>query len=125
MYSDIDEIANNIKDILFAERTFLANGQAADALALGEEKGAAIQRFETVLKTPDAGRAVAKLQYHIKEIAEIAKENEAHFLAVSNGVKGLIARLEAVDGSARAGLYNQYGAEVLFSGAVGGYIKKV
>jgi len=125
MENSIEEVAANIEGILLKERAFLAQGKAASALSLNEQKGAAIEEFEQHLRYAANKKTAPTLQRYIKRIADLAKENELHLLAVRNGLKGLMARLENTDRSSRAGIYNQHGDEVCFSGAVGGYLKKV
>lgn len=124
-HDNIEALATEVKDILLAERALLAVGRAKDVLTLGEEKGAAVRRFEEALRSSVARNMAAGLRRYIEEIVKIAKENEQHFLAVRNGLKGLIARLERIDDSVCAGVYSQHGQDVTFDRAVGSYLKKV
>lgn len=125
MENKIEEVTADIEAILLKERAFLATGKAASALALGEEKGAAIENFEKILRLSAGKVSARKMQHYVKKISNLAKENELHLLAVRNGLKGLMARLENTDRSSRAGVYNQNGEEICFNGAVGGYLRKV
>lgn len=123
-HHNMEELANNIKHILLAERMFLAGGRAEEAIALAEEKSMSMKKLEAAVQTL-ADSIDADLSYHIKDIARIAQENERHFLAVRNGVKNLILRLERADEGTRAGVYNQDGDNVSFERSIGGYLKKV
>lgn len=124
-HHSVEELVSSIKEILLTERALLTRGQAFEALALKEEKSIAIQKFEEFLETPEVASMAAKLRNHVKNISQIAKENELHFLAIRNGFKSLTTRLESIDVSARAGVYNQHGREIRFTGATGSYLKKV
>ena len=123
-HHNIEELADNIKHILLAERMFLAGGQAAEAVALAKEKSLSLKKLEAAVQTFENG-IDADLSYHVKDIARIAQENERHFLAIRNGVKNLILRFERSDEGTRAGVYNQYGDNVSFERSIGGYLKKV
>lgn len=123
-HKQVDELVEGIRYLLLTERALLAEGRAAEAVELGADKSAALGEFEDMLRQPDAAAMATVLREHINEIARLAKENELHFLAIRNGLKNLIARLENIDESTRAGVYNQYGDNVQFSGSVGGYMKK-
>ena len=120
----VDELVDRIRYLLLTERALLTDGRAAEVLALGADKSAAIEEFENMLRGPSASGMATVLREHVNEIARLAKENELHFLAILYGLKSLIVRLENIDDSTRTGVYNQCGDDVRFSGAVGGYVKK-
>ena len=122
---EVDALAARIKEILLGERDLLVSGQAADALALAEDKSQAIEQFEAIVRSPHSAGSRTRLRKHLTDISKISKENELHFIAVRNGVRNLIVRLEDLGQSTSAGIYNQYGDGVRFSGSVGGYEKKV
>ena len=118
-------IVANLKDVLLSERTLLRSGQVHDVVALSGEKLQAVEAFESMLAmNPPVGLSSSDRQ-GVREIVEMAKQNAIILESVRNGLRSAATRLENLDGGATVGAYDRYGASLPFSGATGGYVKRV
>lgn len=123
--SEILNISSVLKEILLKERELLVEGRANDALSLKDQKENALENLTEALQSLQSSSGVGDNLFYLKDIIRLAKANEIHFIAVRNGLRNLMSRLASTDASSQAGVYNQYGNQIRFSGATGGYIKKI
>ena len=116
--------ATRLKDILAIEKDMLLTGRARDAISLMDEKLDAITSLESALADPEMRAMVADHQSILQSIAISAKENAAHFIAVQNGLRHAIDRLQSLHASAYVGSYGRDGGKVPFTEVTGQFRKK-
>lgn len=120
-----DRIVSRLREVLAAERSFLKNGQVHDAASLAEEKLGAVEAFEGMLFADPPAGLTASQRIGVREVVDMARENAIVLDSVRNGLRSVAARLENLDGGSNVGAYDQYGTKLPFSGATGGYVKRV
>ncbi|MGH1422089.1 MAG: hypothetical protein ACRBEQ_09740 [Hyphomonas sp.] len=114
--------AEQLLGLLEREISLLKVGKLADAIALTQEKGSLLRAFEIALQEEGVSSPIRPV---IEAIVKRAGECERHFIAVRNGMRSVITRMEGLDHDSYVGSYNQYGDKLAFTGATGGYLKKI
>ncbi len=114
--------AEQLLGFLEREIGLLKSGKLADAIALTQEKTSLLQAFEMTLQEEGVSHSLHPI---IEAIGKRAGECERHFIAVRNGMRSVITRMEGLDHDSYVGSYNQYGNKMAFTGATGGYFKKI
>ncbi|WP_084395911.1 hypothetical protein [Henriciella aquimarina] len=117
--------ADDLYQILAAEKELLLSGRAADTAGLAEEKLKAMESFEAIVNTLDDRAVSDSHRGQIMRIAKLAQENTIHFTAVRNGLRNAVTRLETMSDESYVGAYRLDGAKTPFTKATGGYEKKV
>ena len=121
----INRLAARLQDILMEERALLKSGRARETVTLAEEKTAVMQDIDAAIAAEEQGALSASDRRQIETIVGMARENTRHFEAVRNGLRSIASRIEGMDGNSSVGAYDQYGTKMPFSGATGGYLRKV
>ncbi len=120
----IREKATRLQNILAIEKDMLISGRARDAISLMDEKLDAITSLETALADTEMRAMVNDHQSILQSIAISAKENAVHFVAVRNGLRHAIDRLQSLHASAYVGSYGRGGQKVPFTEVAGQFHKK-
>lgn len=126
MSGDSDmEAVQDLKCILTQERQFLIAGQLEDATFLMRSKLDALAKVEQIVTRLEQGQVRREIAREIQSVVEQSKENGLHFQAVRNGLHRTIARLETMTDNAQVGAYDVHGSQLAFTGAIGGYQKRI
>ena len=120
----IRDRATRLQNILAIEKDMLLSGRARDAISLMDEKLDAITSLETALADTEMRAMVNDHQSILQSIAISAKENAAHFVAVRNGLRHAIDRLQSLHASAYVGSYGRDGGKVPFAEVTGRFHRK-
>ncbi|KDA01832.1 hypothetical protein [Hyphomonas oceanitis] len=120
----IRDRATRLQNILAIEKDMLLSGRARDAISLMDEKLDAITSLETALANPEMRAMIDDHQSILQSIAISAKENAAHFVAVRNGLRHAIDRLQSLHASAYVGSYGRDGGKVPFAEVTGRFHRK-
>lgn len=118
----LDQKASELNELLAREIGFIKSGNFAEAIALTSEKRALLREFEIALQEEGVSREALPV---VQDVIKRAGECEHHFLAVRNGMRRVIERLQNLDHDSYVGSYNQYGDKMAFTGATGGTFKKI
>ena len=116
--------ATRLQNILAIEKDMLLTGRARDAISLMDEKLDAITSLESALGDPEMQAMITDHQSILQSIAVSAKETAAHFIAVRNGLRHAIDRLQSLHASAYVGSYGRDGSKVPFTEVTGQFRKK-
>lgn len=121
----IQSVALDLEDLLIAERDYLLAGLVREAVALTEEKIAALEAFEAAFRGKGEISVSSGTRRLVADVLQLSEENGQLLAAVRNGVRGLISRFEAPASDVFVGSYGQGGGQVAFTNATGQYLKRV
>ena len=121
----IDTTLERVRSVLEIEKDLLTSGRAHEAADLIGEKMTALEAFDQILEDNASAPLIQARRRSVETILAMARENEAHFTAVRNGLSNVVARLETMSNDAYVGAYQQGGGQTPFSKASGNYSKKV
>lgn len=121
----LDDAIRGLRDVLLEERSFLKSGLVHDVVSLTERKLEALEVFEGMLAADPPARISGTQRQSVQEVRQMARENGLIMQSVRNGLRSAADRLANLDGGATVGAYDRYGAKMPFSGATGGYVKRV
>lgn len=125
MEKTTNTVLQSLHALLEKEAQFLKAGHAHKVVALSQEKLKLLSKLEaSATKTRSAARSNL-LEKQVKAVVRLAKENAEHFQAVSNGLGGLIQRMEALQGDTSVGAYSDAGGHMSFQRSHGNYFKKL
>lgn len=113
-----------LTDILEREQVLLKSGRASEVAELIGEKMIALQNFEEFLQTGGLRTVAPESRRGIERIIQTAEENAVHMVAVRNGVRHALTRLESLNTGAQVGSYGRGGAQLSFSNATGSFSRK-
>lgn len=119
------KLIEDLKRELAREFELLTSGQLQALGETRETKARLMRDVETELRTGIEPFSKDAISHGMRDIATLAKRNEAHFMAAKSGLKSLIDRFQAYGADAAIGTYDQTGASVSFQRGSGGYVKKV
>lgn len=114
--------AETLLSFLEKELGLLKSGELAEVVALAQEKSTLLRAFEAALQEEGISSADRPA---VEAIIKRAGECDRHLLAIRNGMRSVITRMEGLDHDSYVGSYNQYGDKMAFTGATGGYLKKM
>gem|GEM_PF-2414254 len=120
------DIFGNLLDILQQENRFLKEGRLREAAGLATRKIEALDLFDASLGGQSLQQMGAQHKQTLKQIVLLSEENAAHFVAVRNGLKSVIARLERLERSeSSVGAYDRLGGKVEFQSQGGKLTKRL
>lgn len=121
----VNEVLARLSDLLVQERALLISGRASEVVALSEDKLALMKELEEALSAQSNRGGLHAIAPAVDAVKALASENAAHFEAVRNGLRSAAARLGSLGSEALVGSYGEGGRRMEFTGAAGGYFKRV
>ncbi len=98
--------------VLQQENGLLKQGRLHEAAGLQEQKITVLEQFDADLA---AGAPRPAHRSILQRIVALSQENAAHFVAIRNGLKAAIARLENLQqAEASVGAYDRHGTRMAF-----------
>jgi hypothetical protein len=116
----------DLLDILQQENIFLKEGRLREAAGLATQKIEALDLFDANLGAQSRQHMGTQHKQTLKRIVSLSEENAAHFIAIRNGLKSVISRLEQLERSeASVGAYDRLGGRVEFQSQSGKLTKRL
>lgn len=124
MTESLETITARLRDILVDERHLLKAMDVRQLVVRSEEKLQLTKALDAAL-AENGNQAIADETGRVLEkIVQLARENGQYFNAVRQGMTNVIDRISQNSETTSAGTYNQYGEQLRFRGAAGGYLRK-
>lgn len=117
-------LIERFQNLFDRERELMRAGRAHEAVDLIDEKLEALKALEEAISGQGEAGATPMTSRELETIKTMAAGMETHFIAVRNGMKNLIQRLDG-RGEAAVGSYGRDGQRITFRDASGGYSKSV
>lgn len=117
-------ITERLGEILVEERQCLRSMEVEKLVERSTEKLSLVKELEALLAVQSEDDLSAGSRTALTRVAQLAQGNDQHFNAVRMGLSNAISRLSRQGTESDAGAYNQYGEQVRFRDATGGYLKK-
>ncbi len=119
-------VFTDLLDILQQENQFLKEGKLREAAGLATQKIEALDLFDASLGAQSLQQMGPHHKQTLKRIVSLSEENAAHFVAIRNGLKSVISRLEKLERSeASVGAYDHLGGKVEFQSQGGKLTKRL
>lgn len=113
-----------LRELLLAERELIVSGRAREAAALIQDKASALQAVENAISAPQINQVSTPQRREVEAVVQMARENAVYFVAIRNGLRSAIQRLEGMHDNAYVGSYGRGGMKMAFPQATGSYRKK-
>lgn len=123
--ADISKTLVRLRQLLDDERQMLMSGRARDVIALSQDKSNAMQEVDIYLAAHSGASLSHDQVEQIQIVLNMANENASHFVAIRNGLRHAIDRLETMHAGAFVGAYMRNGQKLPFGEVTGKFQRKV
>ncbi|MFN7054795.1 hypothetical protein [Hyphomonas sp.] len=120
-----DIALDQMEALLDQERQLLQEGRAREAAALSGQKLEALGGVQALMESGILSGGDAALRAQVARISKRAQENTILLEAVRNGINSLLIRMSQSAAGVHVGSYGHKGAQLTFTQATGGYLKRV
>lgn len=120
----IEACLETIEQTFALEAQHILKGEVNEIGALARTKVEHLGALSTAIEGGALRDQPAAIINRVKALQKTAIEHDRHLQAMRFGLSRMLDRLERIQSDANVGSYNQYGAQVQFSGARGRFNSK-